>query len=86
MNGWDTKYGSAVQSDVGGANLIVNFDDMPKSSEKANYTIMDTDYETYSVVYSCEGYRNLVSFDLFWILAREPELDEAVIMDIVKKV
>ena len=90
MNGWTKAEGDGglgVQSDIGGANLIVNLQGgVPKPSDSVNYTVMDTDYETYSVVYSCEGFRNLASFDFFWILAREEELDEATIMSIVAKV
>ena len=87
MNGWTDWGGLGVQSDIGGGNIVANLQgDVPKHDGSVKYTVMDTDYETYSVVYSCEGYRNLASFDFFWILAREEELDEAIIMDIVTKV
>ena len=87
MNGWTDWGGLGVQSDIGGGNIVANLQgDVPKHDGAVKYTVMDTDYETYSVVYSCEGYRNLASFDFFWILAREEELDEAIIMDIVTKV
>jgi len=58
--------------------------DVPSPSDTPNYTILHTDYDTYSIVYSCSNIiPGLVSFDFLWILAREPELDDATMLDIV---
>merc|ERR1711988_736420 len=45
-----------------------NFDSVP------NYTVLDTDYENYSIVYNCEP---LTQYKIVWILSRTPNLDEA---------
>ena len=39
-----------------------------------NYLILDTDYDSYSMVYSC-GNNN----PILWILSRTPELDDSVV-------
>ena len=52
----------------------------------ANYTVLDTDYETYSIVYSCSTIFGSASFDLLWILAREPELDEEKMLELIEKI
>ena len=76
-----------MQADSGDASLIVGFNGKtPKPSDKANYTVLDTDYETYSVVYSCGGFLGLASFDFLWIMSREPELDDAKMLELIGKV
>ena len=42
---------------------------------EANYLIMDTDYDSYSMVYSCDPN----SIAMYWILSRTPTMDEATI-------
>ena len=49
--------------------------------DEANYKVLDTDYETYSMVYACES----DSMTFFWILSRTPELDSAVMEELVAK-
>ena len=87
LQGWTNGKAAAVVADTGDASLIVSFTGKtPDPSDKANYTVLDTDYETYSVVYSCGSALDLVSFDFLWILAREKELDDAAMMSIVTKI
>ena len=73
IQGWSGVNGSAVVADTGDASLVVSFSGKtPSPSDKANYTVLDTDYETYSIVYSCGDILGVASFDFLWILAREP--------------
>ena len=39
-----------------------------------NYLILDTDYDSYSMVYSCGN-----NDPILWILSRTPELDDTVV-------
>ena len=65
-----------MQVSSGGANLSVKLNGEPATADQeANYHILDTDYSTYSIVYSCEEYLGgYFSVDYLWILAREIEL------------
>ena len=67
--------GSASVKDCPNGQAIVNFpftleDDFP------NYLILDTDYDTYSLVYGCKEEDPVANF---WILARTPTLEEELI-------
>uniref|UniRef100_A0A7S3FSK0 Lipocalin/cytosolic fatty-acid binding domain-containing protein n=1 Tax=Strombidium rassoulzadegani TaxID=1082188 RepID=A0A7S3FSK0_9SPIT len=42
-------------------------------SDKPNYTVVDTDYDSYSIVYSCQP---KTQKQIVWILSRTPELEE----------
>ena len=44
---------------------------MPELNGDPNYFVLDTDYDSYSVVYSCSNISDFITFDLLWILARE---------------
>ena len=49
--------------------------------------MLDTDYETYSIVYSCADlFDGIVSFDYLWFLAREPELSDQKMLELIGKV
>jgi len=54
------------------AKLIVNFDRQPvfTRSTTANYNVIDTDYKSYSIVYTCKEEQS-VKKELLWILTRE---------------
>ena len=53
--GWYGKEGSAVPSEVDGpAGLVVNLNGDPDPSKEANYHVIDTDYVSYVIIYSCE--------------------------------
>ena len=84
--GWGGIDGSAVQSDVTGpASLNVNFFAEPSADLPGNYFVIDTDYDTYSVVYNCaERLGGLISTDVMWILAREQVLSDDALIDIIK--
>merc|ERR1712087_667668 len=78
---------SGVQANTGDASLVVGFGGKtPKPTDNPNYTVLDTDYETYSIVYSCGGFLGLASFDFLWILSREPTLDDAKLLELIGKV
>merc|ERR1712154_181030 len=87
IQGWSSVEGSAVLADSGDASLIVSFSgNTPSPSDEANYTVLDTDYETYSIVYSCGNIAGLASFDFLWILAREPQLDDQKMLELIGKI
>lgn len=45
-----------------------------------DYNVWTTDYETYSLVYSCsQAVPNLVKLEKAWILSRNTTLDQAII-------
>ncbi|XP_053401332.1 apolipoprotein D-like [Mercenaria mercenaria] len=46
------------------------------SSPEANYWIVETDYETYSLIWSCAELVGLAHADIGWILGRKQTLDE----------
>jgi len=48
-----------------------NYTDYP------NYNVLDTDYETYSIVFTCDPSGKGKSF--LWLMAREPVADQALI-------
>ena len=82
--------GVAVVADTGDASLIVEFSGetpSPSDLDEVNYTVVYTDYDTYTVVYSCSDYwYGWFSFDYLWILARESQLDEAKLNEAIAKI
>ena len=81
--GWSQVKGRAVPANTGDASLIVSFSGKtPSPSDKANYSVMDTDYDTYSIVYSSGRF----GFDYLWVLAREKQLDDDTMKSIVAKI
>ena len=62
--------------------LIVNFDGQPSftQSSTTNYNIIDTDYTSYAIVYSCnQKLFDLFKTELLWILTRERHPSQSVI-------
>ena len=46
--------------------------------DEPNYTVMETDYDNYTIVYSCdELFGGWASFDYLWILSRTPTMTNA---------
>ncbi len=44
-----------------------------------DYRVLSTDYENYSIVYSCEdSFLGKSSDELIWVLARQPQLSEEI--------
>ncbi|KAM7351003.1 apolipoprotein D-like [Cochliomyia hominivorax] len=60
---------------VGDGKLKVKFDNMPAFVGAADYWVLDTDYDNYSVVYSCTDVGGLVNGKVVWILTRERKPD-----------
>lgn len=50
------------------------------------YDVLETDYDTYSLVYSCtQVVHDLVKLEIVWILARTPRLDEKLTHHLVER-
>merc|ERR1712062_859452 len=68
--------GSAILNDpfdpLVPGELIVNFEDQPSFSRSTstNYNVIDTDYDNFTIIYSCNNYGFLKS-ELLWILTRQ---------------
>merc|ERR1712076_23679 len=43
-----------------------------------NYWVIDTDYDTYTMIYSCSGIVGITHYEFGWILAREKNITEEV--------
>ncbi|XP_017769000.1 PREDICTED: apolipoprotein D-like isoform X2 [Nicrophorus vespilloides] len=43
-----------------------------------NYWIIDTDYETYTIEWSCTDFLN-INLQMLWVLARTPQIDENIV-------
>eukprot|EP00354_Favella_ehrenbergii_P009814 CAMPEP_0170463206 /NCGR_PEP_ID=MMETSP0123-20130129/8411_1 /TAXON_ID=182087 /ORGANISM="Favella ehrenbergii, Strain Fehren 1" /LENGTH=219 /DNA_ID=CAMNT_0010728593 /DNA_START=28 /DNA_END=687 /DNA_ORIENTATION=- len=89
--GWGGGTASALQPEGRtDAGLIVNFYEEPKPTDVANYRIIETDYDNYSIVYSCEDiFTDYLSIDFLWILSRERTMDDMTMlghMDTILKV
>ncbi|XP_061387890.1 apolipoprotein D-like [Musca vetustissima] len=65
----DVTLGNATV--VSNAKLLVKFPVSPVYTVSSNYWVLDTDYTTYSVVYSCQELPNSQSSTIVWILTRE---------------
>ncbi|ESO95175.1 hypothetical protein LOTGIDRAFT_117552, partial [Lottia gigantea] len=65
--------GDAYTQNTDPATLIVSFFKLLPS---APYKVVETDYENYSVIYSCSKF-GFVKSELAWILTRTPEGLEA---------
>lgn len=65
-----------ISSNNGQLHIIVNWFDCFPASPEANYWVVETDYETYSLVWSCAELVGLAHADIGWILGREQTLDE----------
>ncbi|ROT69307.1 apolipoprotein D [Penaeus vannamei] len=65
-------YGWVEPSDVGGA-LLLHLNGVPVVGD---YNVLDTDYEGYASVYSCQALLGLGHVEQAWILARTPALEQ----------
>ena len=89
--GWNDAYGYGVQVDNGknDARLRVEINDegLPDPSEPGSYTVMDSDYDTYSIVYTCESiWYGFASREYLWVLAREPEISNELLQQLSEKI
>ena len=85
--GWSDVQATAVLADTGDASLVVSFNGTtPDPSGNVNYTVLDTDYETYTIVYSCTPITPFASWDVLWILSREEFLDDQTMTQLISKI
>ncbi|XP_053680165.1 apolipoprotein D-like [Anopheles nili] len=56
------------------AKLNVSFYGAP--NDESNYWVLDTDYESYSIVWSCEPIGQDRSLEYYWLLSRTPALPD----------
>lgn len=68
---------SGTATIISPGKLSVKFDSLPSPANnlEANYWILDTDYTTFAVVYSCKDLSGLMSGKMVWILTREQNPD-----------
>lgn len=79
-NEWDYRIGQAKIADPNEpAKLLVKFS---ANEPEAPYWILDTDYDNYSLVFSCATFL-AQKFEIVWILSREKTLNEKVV-DVLK--
>lgn len=57
----------------------------PPGVPSAPYWVLSTDYQSYSLVYSCFDYFGLFHTDLAWILARSRMLAEDILSSLRKE-
>ena len=79
-NGWHAIEGQARQvGDDDSGELHVSFEGMPESEEslnEPNYFVLDTDYDSYAIVYSCNNLYGYLIFDLLWVLSKTPTMSD----------
>eukprot|EP00095_Tigriopus_kingsejongensis_P004038 maker-scaffold5_size1054832-snap-gene-5.9 protein:Tk04038 transcript:maker-scaffold5_size1054832-snap-gene-5.9-mRNA-1 annotation:"AGAP009281-PA" len=68
--------------------LIVNFDDQPffVRSNSPNYFVVDTDYENFSIVYTCQNRVGILKSEILWILTRERFPSQRLIQEVISKI
>uniref|UniRef100_A0A182J5D9 Lipocalin/cytosolic fatty-acid binding domain-containing protein n=1 Tax=Anopheles atroparvus TaxID=41427 RepID=A0A182J5D9_ANOAO len=60
--------------DILEAKLNVSFYGAP--NDESNYWVLDTDYENYALVWSCEPIGEERSLEYYWLLSRTPTMPE----------
>ena len=53
---------------------MVNFDLIFGIYVKGSYNVLDTDYNSYTVIYTCDTFFGAIVTEYVWILSRDPEL------------
>ena len=74
---------ATLHDDSGEGWLDVKFS---KFSPAWPYEIMDTDYETYALIYGCGGVSSLFSVENVWIMTREPVASDELMAELEAKV
>lgn len=54
-------------------------------TKKGNYDIIDTDYDSYALVYNCKKSLGVIKSEYAWILSRERMLDANLTNALVQK-
>ena len=75
----DAKYPADTIAEFGQGQMFVTFFDAP-FFDTPNYQIIDTDYETYSVVYACHE----DDMQYLWFLARTPEISDDLLNKMIE--
>ena len=58
----------------------------PSTKTEYNYEIIDTDYTSYTIIYSCESvFGGLAYQEYMWFLAREPHISASLYESLVAK-
>lgn len=67
--------------------LIVEFNVGPRNLIKTtgNYNVIDTDYDTYALIYSCRHMFYVFKVEYAWILSRKRTLDDAIVNKLIEK-
>jgi len=81
---WPWSFTSGLTSIEGAALCFadegkcrVEFFKEPSADSERNYLILDTDYDNYSIVYTCRNYAwGLIRWDYHWVLARTPTMTD----------
>ena len=68
-------HGSATIAGLPSGQAIVSFS--ATYGDKVNYNILDTDYDTYSIIYNCVDVP--LASPLLWIVGRTPTMDPALL-------
>ena len=81
---WDGGTGQATIDDPSQGFLWVKFGPLIPAGP---YQILETDYENFSVVYTCDGILDFYNIEYMWILTREANPTQEVLdkaMDVVR--
>jgi len=81
--------GTAYCAEDGTANCEVSFfwwQQQKPDGDSHNYDVLSTDYETHTIVHSCTPMAwGLYTFELVWILSRDPNPSEEDIESWIQK-
>jgi len=69
----------------GAARLRVTFQGVPNFGSGANYNVVETDYDSYAVVWSCSDYK-LLNAQSLWILTRQRFPDPYLIKSVKQRI
>ena len=50
----------------------------PSASVMGDYWVLDTDYDNYTLIYSCESILGVAHIEFAWILARNMTVDQSL--------
>ncbi|XP_065368373.1 apolipoprotein D-like [Calliphora vicina] len=64
---------------ISNAKLLVKFPVSPVITVSSNYWVLDTDYDNYTVVYSCTPVTENTHATIVWILTRQPLPEPTII-------